>query len=292
VTPNSITTTGATITWTTDQPSSSQVEFGTSATYGSLSVLNASLVTSHSVTLTGLTAGTSYNYAALSTDPGGTTTSVNFVFPTSPSIVPTAISPVGGAQGNTGSNPAPSGLSIAYSSQNGNTVVAVCALGNTTSSVANITDSGSSWALRAAVNNGTAVRTEIWSTGARGSVASQSFNISISGPTPASCAIEEYAGVQSLGTAATAQATSGNWSISLATQDPNDYVVAGIGANSYYRYTTVSGTTRQLGGLTSNAGNDYVEIALCDNTATTASIISCTAVSGSAAWAAPALELR
>ena len=292
VSADSVTTTGDTITWTTNQPSSSQVEFGASTAYGSVSALNASLVTSHSVTLAGLTAGKSYNYAAISTDSGGTTTSVNFVFATSPSLVTTAISPVGGAQGNTGSNPAPSGLSIGYSSQNGNTVVAVCALGNTASSVANITDSGSSWTLRAAVNNGTAIRTEIWSTSAGGSVASQSFNISISGPTPASCAFEEYAGVQSLGTTATAQATSGNWSVSLATEDPNDYVVAGIGANSYYRYTTVSGTTRQLGGLTSNAGNDYVEVALCDNTSADASILSCTAVSGSAAWAAPALELR
>jgi len=164
------------------------------------------------------------------------------------------------------SNPAPSGLSIAYSSQSGNTVVAVCALGNTTSSVAKITDSGSSWTLQAAVNNGTALRTEIWSTSAKGSVASQSFKYQYFGPNPASCAIEEYAGVQNLGTAATAQATSGNWSVSLATQDPNDYVVAGIGANSYYRYTTISGTTRQLGGLTSNAGNDYVSRSLCVTT--------------------------
>jgi hypothetical protein len=288
----SITTTTATITWTTDQLSSSQVEFGTSTAYGSVSALNTSPVTSHSVTLTGLTPGTFYNYAAISTDSGGTTTSANLTFSTFPSLGLTAISPVGGAHGNTGSNPAPGGLSIAYSSQSGNTVVAVCALGNITSSVATITDSGSSWALRAAVNNGSAVRTEIWSTGAGNSVASKSFNIGISGPSPASCAIEEYAGVQSLGTTATSEATSGNWSVSLATQDPNDYVVAGIGANSYYGYTTISGTARQLGGLTANAGNNYVEIALCDNTAAMASVLSCTAVSGSAAWAAPALELR
>jgi len=64
VTSTAITGTSAIITWTTNQASSSQVEYGTNATYGSLSASNPSPVTSHSVSLTGLTPGTTYNYAA------------------------------------------------------------------------------------------------------------------------------------------------------------------------------------------------------------------------------------
>jgi hypothetical protein len=58
----SITTSGATIAWTTDQASDSQVEYGTTALYGSSTTLDSVLVTSHSQALTGLTAGTTYHY--------------------------------------------------------------------------------------------------------------------------------------------------------------------------------------------------------------------------------------
>jgi hypothetical protein len=83
VTATGITSTSATITWTTDQNSTSQVNYGTSNTYGSSSLLNSSLLTAHSVTLTGLTPGTTYNYQAISTNSSSTTaTSSNFTFTT------------------------------------------------------------------------------------------------------------------------------------------------------------------------------------------------------------------
>ena len=67
---SSITNTSATITWTTDQASSSLVNFGTTTSYGSSSTLNATLVTSHSVTLTGLTLGTTYDFNVVSANAG------------------------------------------------------------------------------------------------------------------------------------------------------------------------------------------------------------------------------
>lgn len=83
VTASGITTNSATIAWTTDQPSTSQVEYGATPAYGLLSVFGATPVTSHSVTLTGLTPGTTYNYAALWTNPAGQVgTSANFTFTT------------------------------------------------------------------------------------------------------------------------------------------------------------------------------------------------------------------
>ncbi len=58
----------AVITWTTDESGDSQVEYGATSSYGSASSLNASLVTSHSISLTGLSASTVYHYRVKSTD--------------------------------------------------------------------------------------------------------------------------------------------------------------------------------------------------------------------------------
>ncbi len=62
---------GASITWTTDEGASSQVEYGTTSAYGSSSPLSTALVTSHSRSLTGLSASTVYFYRVLSKDAAG-----------------------------------------------------------------------------------------------------------------------------------------------------------------------------------------------------------------------------
>jgi hypothetical protein len=61
----------ANVSWTTDEPSDSQVEYGTSATYGSSTTVAAALVTSHTMTLTGLNAATTYHYRVKSRDAAG-----------------------------------------------------------------------------------------------------------------------------------------------------------------------------------------------------------------------------
>ena len=58
----------ATITWTTDESSDAQVAYGTSARSLSLNAGSSSLVTSHSVTLTGLTSNTTYYFRVSSAD--------------------------------------------------------------------------------------------------------------------------------------------------------------------------------------------------------------------------------
>jgi len=89
ITATSITSTSATITWTTDQASSSQVNYGTTTAYGSQSALNSSLVTTHSVTLTGLTPGTTYNFDVVSANASNTSaTSGNFTFSTTGASAP------------------------------------------------------------------------------------------------------------------------------------------------------------------------------------------------------------
>ncbi|MCX5998280.1 MAG: fibronectin type III domain-containing protein, partial [Chloroflexi bacterium] len=61
----------ATITWTTEEPATSQVEYGRTTSYGSISTLDENLVTSHSVTLSGLLTNTTYSYRVRSEDASG-----------------------------------------------------------------------------------------------------------------------------------------------------------------------------------------------------------------------------
>jgi hypothetical protein len=63
--------TTATVTWTTDENSTSQVAYGPTAAYENGSVGDAALVTEHSVTLTGLNASTTYHCQVTSVDGSG-----------------------------------------------------------------------------------------------------------------------------------------------------------------------------------------------------------------------------
>jgi glucose/arabinose dehydrogenase len=61
----------ATISWTTNEPATSQVEYGTTTSYGTLTVLDAALAAAHSVVISGLTSQTPYNYRVRSRDAAG-----------------------------------------------------------------------------------------------------------------------------------------------------------------------------------------------------------------------------
>jgi hypothetical protein len=58
--------TAATITWTTLNPSTSQVEYGPTTSFTLASALDMAMVTNHAVLLSGLTPGTGYYFAAIS----------------------------------------------------------------------------------------------------------------------------------------------------------------------------------------------------------------------------------
>ena len=57
---SNVTTTSASVSWTTNIPATSQVQYGTSTSYGSSTPLDSTPVTSHSAQLVGLAAGTAY----------------------------------------------------------------------------------------------------------------------------------------------------------------------------------------------------------------------------------------
>ena len=63
-----VTDTTATITWTTDEPSTSVINYGESTPYTDSDTSDTTLVTDHSVTLSGLTAETDYHFEIVSTD--------------------------------------------------------------------------------------------------------------------------------------------------------------------------------------------------------------------------------
>ncbi len=66
-----VTSASATIMWSTSEAADGQIEYGKSTTYGASTNCNSSLATSHSGSLTGLTAGTLYHYRVKSKDAAG-----------------------------------------------------------------------------------------------------------------------------------------------------------------------------------------------------------------------------
>ena len=68
---SSITRSGATITWTTNVPSTSQVEFGTGVGQPVRTAVDGSLVISHRQVISGLEPGVTYHYRVRSTIAGG-----------------------------------------------------------------------------------------------------------------------------------------------------------------------------------------------------------------------------
>jgi hypothetical protein len=66
-----ISSSAATVTWTSSIPTSSQVEYGTTVSYGTVSPLVGTLSTSHSVTISNLSRRTTYNVRARGTSVDG-----------------------------------------------------------------------------------------------------------------------------------------------------------------------------------------------------------------------------
>ena len=80
-----LTSTSATINWTTDQPSTGMVNYGTTTSYASSTPVISTPTVAHAVNLTGLAPNTTYNFAAISVGLMGVqSTSTNQSFTTAP----------------------------------------------------------------------------------------------------------------------------------------------------------------------------------------------------------------
>ena len=96
-----ISDTSATITWTTDEPATSQVEYGTTTSYGTSTHVDSTLTTAHRMDLSGLTPGAAYDFRVRSADVAGNeavsgnatfTTSGSTAADTTPPTVPSGLS--------------------------------------------------------------------------------------------------------------------------------------------------------------------------------------------------------
>lgn len=77
-----ITVNGVTISWRTNEPSTSRVEYGLSTEYGSSLISSAQPITEHNITLTGLIPGSQYYFRIIATDAAGNTSTANSSFNT------------------------------------------------------------------------------------------------------------------------------------------------------------------------------------------------------------------
>lgn len=68
VTVSNMTTSSVTLSWTTDEVANGYVEYGTTPDYGSQTPLSADFAEHHSVTISGLAAGTTYHYRIVAND--------------------------------------------------------------------------------------------------------------------------------------------------------------------------------------------------------------------------------
>jgi hypothetical protein len=111
----SITASGAVVTWTTDEASDSQVEYGLSTSYGASTSLNAALVLSHGASLSSLTAATTYHYRVKCRDAvGNLAVSADRIFTTA-STTTTFVPPIAALPGTIQSeNFASGGEGVAY----------------------------------------------------------------------------------------------------------------------------------------------------------------------------------
>jgi len=91
VTASSITQNSAVIVWTTNELSDTQIDYGLTVSYGSQTSLSATMVTTHSQTLTNLSSGTTYHYRVKSRDAAGNQAiSADYIFSTIANTNPTA----------------------------------------------------------------------------------------------------------------------------------------------------------------------------------------------------------
>ncbi len=80
----------ATVSWTTNESSDSQVEYGLTSTYTASTTLDTNMVTSHSVNISGLATSTTYHFRVISKDASANrTNSTDYTF-TTPASTPSA----------------------------------------------------------------------------------------------------------------------------------------------------------------------------------------------------------
>jgi len=188
--------------------------------------------------------------------------------------------------GTSGSN-----ISASFSAISGNTETCGVGFNKTTASVSSVTDTVGSIYTQTVAVNGTNARIEIWSTVLAGTNASNKVTVNSTSGTgngPGVICVE-YSGVNSLGVTNTNSATSStSATISITTQDLNNFISAFFADSTNVTYTSVTGNLITQVGNSSGAEKS----AACNNTVTNPGTLTCAETVGSSNWAAAAVELR
>lgn len=160
-------------------------------------------------------------------------------------------------------------------------------------SVSSISGGGTYTQQGSTVDNtdGTAHRTtQIWSTSAGGATSASTCSVAMTGD--AACVevvVRCYTGVDAIGTTASNTGTSTNPTVSLTTQDNNNWVVAAFNSANDGPATALTGNLRDTGLQT---GAQDVGTSSTDNTSVSVASVTNAVTLASSTWAALALELR
>jgi Domain of unknown function (DUF4082)/PASTA domain len=220
-----LTTTSATISFTTNELSYHQVEYGPTVTYGTLTILDTTLRTSHNQVLMGLTPGVVYHYRARATDAagnGGMSGDFMFTTPATPPPSSLAVGTVVFADGvgNVSAGP--------FNTAAGDLVVAFATSASPSAGGQNLTISGGSltW-TRVTRANGTPGVADIWQAPSptAHSTISVTSTQSLAGYTQ-SLTVVTFSGAAGVGASAGVSGPNGGPSVSLTTTQPGSLLYA------------------------------------------------------------------
>ncbi len=179
-------------------------------------------------------------------------------------------------------SPVPATVTITAS----HTAIIVTFASPSTIAVTSITGGGT-YTKRASTTSGT-YTIEIWATAAGASASASSVSVAFSGGPATNFGLiaADYSGVVALGNTNTNSNTNANPTISVTTQDLNNFVVAGFAVTAGTP-TSGTGTLRN-----STTGCGSPASAFNDNTVTSPGALVNTVTHTAATWVAVALELR
>ena len=218
--------TSATVTWTTDKPSSSQVAYGTTTAYGSTTPLDSTLVTAHSQTISGLAPGQLYHLSVTSTDGSGNSASSPDSTFTTLTNAPLAID----AQVSKHTTSAAATItSPSFSTTQPNELLEafIATDGRSPQTINSVTGGGLTWTLRSRANSrpGTA---EIWQAVAPTALSNITVTATQSSSQIGAMTVVSFTGANTSvnGATVSAGAASGAPTASLTTTHANSWVFA------------------------------------------------------------------
>jgi len=179
----------------------------------------------------------------------------------------------------------------------GSDIVVVQAIRTVANTVSTVVDApGNTYVFQNAINNGTVARVEVWVAHNTAFQLTSTQNVTVTlniGASNGATAIAGYSGVAAIGINGTNTGSSTTPTISLTTQDSNNFVLAGFAAQGTATFSANVGILEASAVTSGGSGSSNVGGALNDNTAgSPSSVVNTVTLSATNAWAAVGVELR